>query len=277
MPYAFPRFMLADPTAMNPGNLVANGSMGNGHHDTANGIVVDGWEPFVLSGEPPNFRWVDNEQIDPGGSQQIFSNGTFDAGIMQTVRNLQPGTWYMFRLGYSLAAKSYDGPNVRVQTIGRKVGVDPFGGTDPRSPTVIWGPDLFDGRGALNRPEMQMIFAARSDRATIFLRAMATDGSGGENRVWFDAICMEARPDMPPVQLPAPSPTVAPKPTPSAPAPQPAVAAAGGTTYTVQSGDTLYGIARKFGVNLAAITAANNIVDPSLIRPGQVLNIPQAG
>ncbi|MBI4788443.1 MAG: LysM peptidoglycan-binding domain-containing protein [Chloroflexi bacterium] len=188
---------------------------------------------------------------------------------MQTVRNLQPGTFYMFRLGYSLAAKSYDGPNVRVQTIGRKLGVDPFGGQDPHSPRVIWGPDLFDGKAAVNRPEMYMLFAARAARATIFLRAMATDGSGGENRVWFDAVCMEARPEIPAVQFPV-APPAPPPPAPPAPPPAPSA-----TTYMVVSGDTLYGIARKFGVSVAALTAANNIANPSLIKPGQVLKIPR--
>jgi hypothetical protein len=191
-----PKFKLKDPCALDPNNLITNGSMAPGH-DTQYGSAAEGWEPFVFNGVPPQFRWVGNEQIDPNGSQQIFSTNTFDAGILQTVRNLQPSVYYMFRLGYSLAAKSYSGPNVRVDSIGRKVGVDPTGGTDPKSSNVIWGPDFFDGNAALNRPEMTMIFAARSERATIFLRAIARDGSGGENRVWFDAVCMEARPDTP--------------------------------------------------------------------------------
>lgn len=186
---------LKDPCALDPNNLISNGSMGP-ERGTAHGIVANNWDSFILEGSP-GFRWVGNEQIDPNGSTFIFSNGTFDAGILQTVRGLQTGVYYWFRLGYSLAAKSYSGPNVRVATIGRKVGVDPFGGTDPRSPNVVWGPDLFDGNAALNRPEMEMIFAARSNAATIFLRAIARDGSSGENRVWFDAVCMEARNDMP--------------------------------------------------------------------------------
>ena len=116
------------------------------------------------------------------------------------------GVNYWFRLGYSLAAKSYDGPNVRVDTIGRKVGVDAFGGANPKSANVLWGPDLFDGNVAVNRPEMTMVFTARATTATIFLRAMALDGSGGENRVWFDALCMEARPDLP-ATTPPPQPS----------------------------------------------------------------------
>lgn len=203
--------------ARDPRNLVYNGSMGP-VHDTPYGTAADGWEPFIFSGTPPNFRWVDNEQIDPNGSQQIYTSNTFDAGIQQTVRNLQPGVYYWIRLGYSLAAKSYSGPNVRVDSIGRKIGVDPNGGTDPKSPNVMWGPDLFDGNAALNAREMILLFPARSDRVTVFLRAMARDGSNGENRVWLDAVCMEARPDMPtatplaPTVTPVP-PTATPRPT----------------------------------------------------------------
>ncbi len=49
-------------------------------------------------------------------------------------------------------------------------------------------------------------------------------------------------------------------------------------TYTVQSGDTLSGIAAKFGVTLAALEAANpQITNPNLIYVGQVINIPGGG
>ncbi len=227
--------VLRDPCALDPNNLITNGSMGP-EHNTQYGTVADAWETFVFDGTPPSFRWVGNEQIDPNGSTQIFSNGTFDAGLYQTVHNLQPNSYYWFRLGYSLAAKSYSGPNVRVDSIGRKVGVDPFGGTDPKSPNVIWGPDLFDGNAALNRPEMIMIFAARSPNATIFLRAMARDGSSGENRVWFDAVCMEARPEMPTATPAAPTATPVPA-VPPTPTPRPTATRAP-ATRVAQAPDT---------------------------------------
>ncbi len=46
-------------------------------------------------------------------------------------------------------------------------------------------------------------------------------------------------------------------------------------TYTVQPGDTLYGIAQKFGVSWEAIAEANNIEDATTLRVGQKLVIPQ--
>jgi LysM repeat protein len=45
-------------------------------------------------------------------------------------------------------------------------------------------------------------------------------------------------------------------------------------TYKVRSGDTLTAIAARFGTTVAEIAALNNITNPSLIRVGQVLNIP---
>ncbi len=45
------------------------------------------------------------------------------------------------------------------------------------------------------------------------------------------------------------------------------------TRYTVQPGDTLYRIAARYGTTVTAIATANNITDPNLIRPGQVLII----
>lgn len=45
------------------------------------------------------------------------------------------------------------------------------------------------------------------------------------------------------------------------------------TTYTVKSGDTLSGIAAKYGTTYQKIAADNNISNPNLIYPGQVLVI----
>jgi LysM repeat protein len=45
-------------------------------------------------------------------------------------------------------------------------------------------------------------------------------------------------------------------------------------TYTVKSGDTLSGIAARFGVTWQAIAKLNGIKDPRTIRTGMVLKIP---
>lgn len=45
------------------------------------------------------------------------------------------------------------------------------------------------------------------------------------------------------------------------------------STYTIKSGDTLYGISRSHGMSLQALLSLNNISASSLILPGQVLKI----
>ena len=44
--------------------------------------------------------------------------------------------------------------------------------------------------------------------------------------------------------------------------------------YTVKRGDTLWGIAKKFGVTVSAVANANNIRNPNLIYVGEVFIIP---
>lgn len=67
-------------------------------------------------------------------------------------------------------------------------------------------------------------------------------------------------------------PPAAPEATPSADtAQQPAPPA---VQYIVVPGDTLARIAARYGTTVSAIVSANNIVNPSIIYSGQILNIP---
>ncbi|HEX7956020.1 MAG TPA: LysM peptidoglycan-binding domain-containing protein, partial [Pyrinomonadaceae bacterium] len=63
----------------------------------------------------------------------------------------------------------------------------------------------------------------------------------------------------------------------SAGGPAAAVAVAETRIYTVRGGDTLGVIARRYGVEVAELLAANNIANPDRIRAGQQLTIPVKG
>lgn len=67
---------------------------------------------------------------------------------------------------------------------------------------------------------------------------------------------------------PAPAPAPAPKPEPAKPS---------YVTYTVKKGDTLSGIAAKYGTTYQKIAADNGIANPNLIYPGQKLKIYTSG
>ena len=64
---------------------------------------------------------------------------------------------------------------------------------------------------------------------------------------------------------PAPAPTPTPTPTPEP--------SKDYVEYTVVKGDTLSGIAARYGTTYQKIAADNNIANPNLIYPGQVLKI----
>lgn len=80
------------------------------------------------------------------------------------------------------------------------------------------------------------------------------------------------RPPLTPPPYVTPTPTLPPYVTPT-PTPPAGVT----TRYTVQPGDTLYSIARRFGVSIWQLATTNNIANLNLIYVGQVLIIPAGG
>ena len=100
-----------------------------------------------------------------------------------------------------------------------------------------------------------------------FLMSVQEDGPGADApRPLTIAPGLFPSPAATPAATPTPSPTAAPTPTP-APAP---------LTYTIVAGDTLIGIAVRFGTTSDAIMAANGMTNPNaLLRLGQELVIPR--
>ncbi len=64
------------------------------------------------------------------------------------------------------------------------------------------------------------------------------------------------------LKIPASTGTIVPKPVPTT------------INYTVKAGDTLYSIAKRYGVTVQSIVTANKLASANVIRVGQVLKIP---
>jgi hypothetical protein len=79
-----------------------------------------------------------------------------------------------------------------------------------------------------------------------------------------------------PTNRPAPFGTRSPVSTPSTnPAPQTPVPPPPATrTHTVRGGETAFGIAKRYGITVEALSSANPGVDPRRLRTGQVLKLP---
>lgn len=86
---------------------------------------------------------------------------------------------------------------------------------------------------------------------------------------WDAYARIEDSPQPDPAPTPDPDPAPAPDPQPN-PAPNPSI------TYKVRWGDTLSGIARRYGTTVAALAQVNGISNPNRIYAGQVLRIPAA-
>lgn len=65
--------------------------------------------------------------------------------------------------------------------------------------------------------------------------------------------------------------------TPAAAPVAPAAPAPSGATHTVAAGDTVSGVAKKYGSSTAAVLSANGLSGASIIYPGQTLAIPASG
>lgn len=122
--------VFAEPTDQSK-NLIKNGLFER--MVTWDDVTVgENWAPWIISG---TVKFGKNGH-EPG--QEIRSDhNAFIAGIYQEISGVKPGAQYY---GYVGTASLYWGNTEgKFEEVGRTVGIDPSGGTDPRSPNIIWG------------------------------------------------------------------------------------------------------------------------------------------
>jgi hypothetical protein len=219
-------------------------------------------------------------------SQKYFSYGRMhEAGLYQQVGGLKPGTLLHFAI-YTQAWQCFDidkcGKNgIRSDApadMHLRVGIDPYGGTDPFSPNIIWSPE----QEAFDRwVEFSVEAKALNSTVTVFTHSRPDwPWARGNNDVYLDdasLVVVSGAGYVAPAPTQPPAPAVAPAATaaPATPQSQPATAPSGGQRkYVVVAGDTLYAIALRFNTTVAAIAQANQISNVDLIFTGQTLIIP---
>lgn len=215
-----PSRVSAGSCAEDSANLLKNGTMAPGNPN-AFGVVSYKWRGFVVGDTVPQFENAENEGWDPNGSQYIWRDfDKWDAGVYQRRKNLVPGQQYHFWIVWGQSLHDIAGNNARSTEINRQIGIDPTGGTDPTSPSVIWSAPYFGG-GGFNRPEWNLYFVPTSNIATFYIRAQ-NGHTDGRNKVFFDTACLYPTdgnvPTTTPTLSPSPTATSTPTATPTLPA-----------------------------------------------------------
>ncbi len=277
-----------------PGNLIPNCNF-----DTFYGSpprqVPSGWVPFVLAGDLTFMQDVDTFWGAP--SLRMWSDGgTFVAGIYTQVSGLQPGVAYKASIGWGA-------PN-EPDAFGRRLGIDPTGGTDPNAPTVVWGP-MHRGPGRfLNGPppevNIDVSAVARSSTVTVFVY-VDHNYSTGQNFIFIDAVSLVVDPVQPafvptdtpvptrpaavalrPTQRPSATPTMVPTDTPTAtptptetatpsPTATPTVTPTPTVTYTPTATPTSTLPPRPTATSAGLAGAATPVVSAGPVRSGWLL------
>ena len=185
----WPRGVLAEDICADPRNKTFNCQF-DSFGPAPGGSVPKGWWPFVISGAPA-FDQASDTPKPP--SLRIWSDGgTFVAGIYQVVRGITPGATYEAFIGWAVFASSGD-------RMGRVIGIDPRGGTDPTASSIVWSPEVWEKKRS--NPELRVRAVAEADSLTVFVR-VDHPASYGADQAFLDAVTL-VQDDSVPIAPPA--------------------------------------------------------------------------
>lgn len=203
------------PRPGEPVNLVYHGDF-EGAFVSHEGLgeVADGWTPFVETTGAPQFL-KGQEHAKGRSCQRIWSDYVpFRAGIYQRVVGVSPGTTYIARAEVLSIFGEGDTP-IQGMNIGKQIGLDPQGGDDPSSPSVIWS-DINWADRAWQEGEQALWVSATAEAGVITLFIRVDNVYGGHNDLFYvDEVTLYAfQPTPTATQTPAPTATATPTSTP---------------------------------------------------------------
>ena len=241
----------------------------------------------------PQFQEI-NASVFPhrvhGGfrAQKYYSQGRMhQGGLYQRVTGITAGT----DLRFSVFMQAWQCANIdacgkggirsdQPYAMHLKVGLDPFGGTDPFSSNVVWSPEqeAFD-----QWVEFAVQAKAQGTAVTVFTHSRAEfDWARQSNDVYVDDASLVAVSgqtvtpggqtvtpgSQPAATAAATRPPGTPAPT-NTPLPTLAPRGEGAVVHVVQAGDTLSGISVQYGVSLDDLYKLNNLTRDSVLYVGQ--------
>ena len=204
-----------------PANIMANCDFSNG---------LDHWQPFTEDGGA-------NFSVLQGGGEchaplcpaaYIVTEGHFVGGLYQQVPVTPGNVYYANVIWLVFDALINDGSiHALVGGIGRRIGIDPTGGADSRSPNVVWSEDNWRNDCKICGVE-HVTVTAQADVITVFLRLDDTwrlraaeqgmDVPRSKDQFWIDDIGLKQVSEG---EAPAPQPTEEPPPPTDTPPPPP--------------------------------------------------------
>jgi LysM repeat protein len=221
-------------------------------------------------------------------AQRMFTeNKTFTAGIYRVVTNIKVGSRLRFTAWGQVWSTNDNSPiSARPSTdIRLKIGVDAMaegdGQPSPFNGRVVWSPEQ-DAKDVFAQFSIEV--EAKSSTVVVWTYATMKDVVRHNEVFWDDAVLEVIAP---PPGLGETAPVTAsaeitggqggpPAADPAAASAAPVLQASPGVTYTVQDGDTLYGIALEFGKDVQELLTLNKLDQNAILSIGQVIIIEPA-
>jgi LysM repeat protein len=197
-------------------------------------------------------------------------NATHTGGVYRIVQNVTPGTRLVLS-AYGMAWSTNDDSPISARPsrdVRLKIGIDPLGGdggkANPFSPQIVWSAE----QSPLDafRP-FSIEVEAKAATVVVYLYSTMKDPVRHNDVYWDDVRVGVAQPPATPTPAAAeatPDPAAAPTAVPTA-------APSTDVTVTVESGDTLLGIAFDNGITLEELQKLNPGVQPETLQVGAVL------
>jgi hypothetical protein len=189
-----------------PNNLIFNCSFERGWIQIPLGEIGEGWEYAIEAGQPA----LDHstfERLHGSTAQRIWTDGVpFSGSIYQRVENVTPGLTYVARVDWAAISPSMEA------NVGRRVGIDPLGGTDPTSANVVWSPQLWTWGHDFSALRVSAL--AQAGAITVFVK-VDVPSSAGKDEAFIDLVRLEVDYSQPA----ATATPVPPSPTPTSPPP----------------------------------------------------------